>query len=216
VVWSSFLLALLTPIYTDAAVALSNEVQCDTLEAEDGSSFDVCYLYSSQTPSPAQFENGTTVYMGPYVNTYDVLEGVTDGEQVNNTDDSLLFTIEVGRDSQSNECYVSISPIQTYGQCTSCVYCGDDKYTADCTNLPNGRNVTCEASLYAESPIFFPLTKEAMSTSDENDTPPVEPPLDDAEADSQAPGNDSSNAVDQFKGMAVAGFFLLGTFMTVN
>jgi hypothetical protein len=211
----SVLLALWTPTSTDAAVALSNTVACDTLKAEDGSSFDVCYLYSSETPSPGQLENGTVIYIGQYVNTYDVLDDVSAGDTVNNTDDILLFTIEVGRDSQSDQCYVSVSPIETFGPCQSCAYCGDEKYSADCTNIPNGRNVTCEPSLYAESPIFFPLTKEALSTSSSDGDGkeyPSEPPKENVQPNTQAPEEGSSNAAFHAKGLTVAaGLFLLGT-----
>jgi hypothetical protein len=167
VLGATFVLALLTPISTDAAVAQTQYVTCDILDAEDGSSFEVCYMFSSETPSPAQFENGTTVYIGrsQYVNIYDVLEGVSDGDVVNNTDNSLLFTIKVGRDATSNECYVSVSSFQSIESCQNCVYCGDDKYSVDCTGIANGRNVTCEPSLFAKSCIFFPLTKQALSTT---------------------------------------------------
>jgi hypothetical protein len=39
-------------------------------------------------------------------------------------------------------------------QCTSCSYCLSGGYSADCTNLAHGRNVTCEPT---EPGVFFPF-----------------------------------------------------------
>jgi hypothetical protein len=46
--------------------------------------------------------------------------------------------------------------------CLSCSYCGDDQYTADCTNLPHGRTTMCELAAvddYSNRPVsfFYPL-----------------------------------------------------------
>jgi hypothetical protein len=46
--------------------------------------------------------------------------------------------------------------------CSSCSYCGDDQYTADCTNLPHGRTTMCELAAvddFANRPVafFYPL-----------------------------------------------------------
>lgn len=46
--------------------------------------------------------------------------------------------------------------------CSSCSYCGDDQYTADCTNLPHGRTTMCELAAvddFTNRPVtfFYPL-----------------------------------------------------------
>lgn len=52
-----------------------------------------------------------------------------------------LNVVEVSLSFQY-ECEVSID-----GEfCSSCTYCGDYKYTTDCTNIPNGRKTSCESA----------------------------------------------------------------------
>jgi hypothetical protein len=47
--------------------------------------------------------------------------------------------------------------------CQLCTYCGDDKYTTDCTNIPQGRMTYCESAKVDDFTnelvdLFFPLT----------------------------------------------------------
>jgi hypothetical protein len=47
-------------------------------------------------------------------------------------------------------------------QCNSCTYCGNEAFSADCTNVPFGRKIECESS----STLIFPLIAEVMDNSE--------------------------------------------------
>jgi hypothetical protein len=88
-----------------------------------------------------------------------------------------LFKIGVSKKSDvatNGKLLSSAEWIQVFdiGQCKTKRYCGDDKYTADCTNILFGRLATCEPL----QPVFFPFTEEAiMSGTKKPATPSFRP-----------------------------------------
>jgi hypothetical protein len=177
---------------SQAYVTTSNGLVCDTIPTNP--SFEVCAINYQEGPSPAVMEgtDNTTVttYVGNYIHDfllYAYFEGADGTPQLEvEKQHHVGFNVRVERNGTSNECLVVAVNKKA---CNSCTFCATsetdgDTYSADCTNLPMGRNVTCESTLN----VFFPLTAEALVKEEEEeeekpvDTPPVDttstPPVD--------------------------------------
>jgi hypothetical protein len=169
---------------SQAYVAISDGLVCDTIPTDP--SFEVCAISYQEGPSPAVMEgaDNTTVmtYVGNYIHDfllYASFEGAEGTPQLEvEKQHHVGFNVRVERNGTSNECLVVAV---NKNACNSCTYCASsetdgDTYSADCTNLPMGRNVTCESTLN----VFFPLTAEALEKEEEEeeekpvDTPPVD------------------------------------------
>jgi hypothetical protein len=159
------LLLALFPTTVNAAALYNPFVACKNITAE-GESFKVCATFSAFTPSPAQFENGTVVYLGGWSDHFTIYtsaaEGFTEGEEGFPTQAATNITVLVDRDD-NNVCNITVTTANgTSSLCKSCSFCGDEtlmpSYSADCTNIWNGRMVECETT----ETVFFPLTKAAM------------------------------------------------------
>jgi hypothetical protein len=62
-----------------------------------------------------------------------------------------------------DKCKVTVNVKGKPTVCSSCTFCGNHRYTADCSALKHGRKVTCEST--GEGKVFFPLTKSALEQS---------------------------------------------------
>jgi hypothetical protein len=146
----------------DAAAGISPIVACETFTLLCGPSQDVCFTIEYYTPSPAATidANGTnaTFYEGDYVNIYEIVQNVdegTDTQATPLTDDQKVARIVITRDVD-NVC----TSVQINDEfCASCSTCeetdadGGPLFSADCTNVTNGKEVFCEGL----EPLFYPL-----------------------------------------------------------
>jgi hypothetical protein len=152
----------------EGAAYQNNVVFCsDIVPSDESNSFEVCATAYYFTPSPFALENGTTGYAGGYTNGYTIVQGIEDGEEeTGNTEENTGIQITVSRDDL-NVCTVSVI-VKEGGadtKCTSCSYCGNDAYKANCTNIQNGRMLDiCESA--GEDVVFFPLTIDALGKED--------------------------------------------------
>jgi hypothetical protein len=170
------LLAFLPSAYSYASQTAI--VECVDIAEDTGTTFEVCGIYSAFGPSPAQLENGTTIYIGGYSNDYTIVQGLEAGTDTSsgNISASVYPGIEISvfRDD-ADICGVTVTaPGSTDKEaCSTCTYCGNETYSADCTNLENGRDVNCESTVS----IFFPLTAEALKVdaSSSATTPTLSP-----------------------------------------
>ena len=157
----SLLLLLKASTLADA-FAYAGETACTNFTfAEEGDVVrELCFSLEGYGPSPASMvlENGTEVteYIGGYSEHYmftDDLEGLTTGVE---WEDEIMA-------GETQPCVAHANG----ENCTSCMICEDGlSWSADCTNLDQGRNVDCETF-----PPFFPFlsTYEYMGT-----VPPTE------------------------------------------
>jgi len=128
----------------DASVGIIPSGTCDkAYEHSDGSIEKICFSGNVFGPSPASFENGTTVYLGDWGTNYK-FEGKYEGLEVSV--------------SWDKKCAVAIN-----GEaCRSCSVCkagsqSEASLSTDCTNIRQGRKVTCEPV----EPLFFPLERKS-------------------------------------------------------
>jgi hypothetical protein len=144
-----------------AALAVDNVVFCSDIVPVDSPSFEVCATATYATPSPAAFSNGTVVYLGGYYSTYTITQGLNAGDETTGSPSEYSgIDVTVFRDD-NDTCEISVSVDGETTKCTSCKFCGSDSYSADCTNLKNGRSFDiCEST--APDFIFFPLTAAAL------------------------------------------------------
>jgi hypothetical protein len=152
-----------------------------------------------QTPAPTGNDNEQCIFDFTYPNmsepTFDIcfhvtLFGLGNGQwrasngkvsinPVNFTNDYSIIDHETGKiiyviHIQRTEDVIQYLGIKDGPQCQSYSYCGNDLYSADCTNLRYGRNVDCEPAYE----IFFPFTSGAASNLvvAKPTTPPTHPP----------------------------------------
>jgi len=186
------LLAFLPSAYSYAYV--NPIVECVDIAEDTGTTFEVCGIYEGFGPSPAMLENGTTVYLGGYGTNYTIIQGLeagTDTTAVNVPAEAYTgIGIYVYRDD-NDACNVTVT-LRGSGQedCQACSYCGNETYSADCTNLENGRDVNCEST----TSIFFPLTAAALEvvtasnqTTNSSSEPPSLSPKEEAAPSDQTP-----------------------------
>lgn len=206
-VFSLVALLLLSPSadktnQADAAAFQTDMVACSNItDSESDTTFEVCAIGGATSPSPAVDENGTTVYLGGYSDSFDIAPGYAEGDRVPG-DFVSLMTVETSLDDDGNcQVRVLLPEAIDFADCDSCTHCDDDGgattlstlYSADCTNLPNGRSVTCEPSSLGDGDVFFPLTAAALP-----DAGPVDPVVvDDNDNTTDANTNDTMLPDDQ-------------------
>jgi hypothetical protein len=161
---------VLSPLAVEASVAISTIVECSTIaDSTNGTTFDACATWFAEGPSPAMFPNGSVVLLGQFRNEYSIVLGLKEGADTFSLSDEereaafgngIIVTVQ--RESDGNKCEVSTKVKGDLNVCNSCSFCGEVAYSADCTNLKNGRNVTCEAT--GTGDVFFPYTSLALTT----------------------------------------------------
>ena len=83
-----------------------------------------------------------------------------------------FLAIRVSRDKDSSEGIENATATVTYEgndyECSNVIYCGNDEYSADCTNTPSGKEIACsEVADYNEGcigqyPVWFPLKPDIL------------------------------------------------------
>ena len=149
-----------------AAESFTNVVFCADTVPVDSPSFEVCATAYYASPSPAEFPNGTVVYVGGYYTTYTITQGLKEGDEPTGSPNEYTgIEITVHRDDY-DACDVSVTVDKKTTQCNQCNYCRNDAYSVDCTNVENGRSFdVCEST--ASDSIFFPLSAVALENSNE-------------------------------------------------
>jgi hypothetical protein len=76
-------------------------------------------------------------------------------------DQPIIITMERSGEIEGTDDRTTCNFLAMNGQnCTSCTYCGNEQYTADCTNLPYGlKTTTCEPC----KPVVFPFYTEVFN-----------------------------------------------------
>ena len=152
----STLLAMASVHGVNGSISLDPTLSCQT-QTIKGEDQEVCATYTAYGPSPAMYPNGTVVYVGPtgYDFTYyRDLEDGTDTSKLKKQElhqHSLNFDVSVSW--EKGACQVKIAQMA----CNSCSICSGESETtlsSDCTNIPGGREVTCEKAM-----IYYPLKK---------------------------------------------------------
>jgi hypothetical protein len=165
-------LVVVLPTEVHSAAIFSNLVQCEDITAAEGEEppFRVCATYGATTPSP--FDDGNTsgyagnwdYFFGIY---HPVAEGFSEGDFDFPNEAFMNMTVHVARSSADDSCNVTVTTGGVDSACSSCTWCGannetgdadETEYSADCTNVENGRSVTCEST----DILYFPLTADAL------------------------------------------------------
>jgi hypothetical protein len=151
-----------------ASVSLNPIVECSTISAATNAPFDVCATWTRSGPSPAEID-GKLIYMGGYGTNYKIVTGLKEGVDTTALSESDLkkayskeISVLVKRDDD-DKCTVTVNVKDESKVCSSCTFCGNDRYSVDCTGLKHGRNVTCEST--GEGEVFFPFSKSALECS---------------------------------------------------
>lgn len=156
-----FLLAAFSlPSAVISEVWFNPTVTCDSIPGRYGTSFEVCGVSAGSGPSPVDLEDGTTIYLGGFSTTFMITKDVEEGSHLGLLESNLGIEVEVQRDDDDSSSVTVTTPKSTE-KCTSSSYCGNDKYSADCTNLKHGREVKCESA--APMDVFFPMNAWAVS-----------------------------------------------------
>jgi hypothetical protein len=151
-----------------ASVSLNPIVECSTISTAINAPFDVCATWTRSGPSPAEID-GKLIYMGGYGTNYKIVTGLKEGVDTTALSESDLkkayskeISVLVKRDDD-DKCTVTVNVKDESKVCSSCTFCGNDRYSADCTGLKHGRNVTCEST--GEGEVFFPFSKSGLECS---------------------------------------------------
>jgi hypothetical protein len=163
-------------IVVDAAAFVNPIVECSTIKGT--ATFQACATAYFYTPSPAVVQ-GKPTYLGGYRSDYSITLGLKEGTDTTKltkaeTDKAYSngITVSVERDD-NDKCKVTVGIKGKTTACKSCTYCGNDKYTADCTNLKNGRSPKCESA--ATTQVYYPISVAATSSSPSAPTKPTKP-----------------------------------------
>jgi hypothetical protein len=137
-------------------------VQCSTVMTN--APFEVCATSYLETPSPGLMVDDKVVFDEKYRDEYSIVTGLEEGTDVSCLPDAEKFNsgikVTLQRDLEDN-CKVTISSNGHDSVCSSCSYCGDQRYTVDCSAVDNGRSVTCEST--GPGIVFFPLEASALT-----------------------------------------------------
>jgi hypothetical protein len=164
---------MLSPTVVWAWLECGGIVECSTLSESPNRTFEVCASWTLQGPSP-QMIGDETIYTGGYRNEYKIVTGLKEGADVYSLSESEAknafssgIVVLVTRDDRDNDkCEVTVSINNKANVCSSCTFCGKDRFSADCRALPNGRNVTCESTgSFGDVGVFFPLNSTALSAT---------------------------------------------------
>ena len=185
------LLAVILPKTVHSFASFDPLVSCIDITTEGSESFRVCSPNEIYGPSPISFENATgefTEYAGGWTHPFIIYNASAEGFDENTpnmqgdpfpAEASANMRVTVRRED-NNTCSVTV--LNTANgmdyACNSCTYCGDfneppenqmgcvtcGTYSADCTNLENGRMVECESI----ATVFFPFTEDALPPRDDD------------------------------------------------
>jgi hypothetical protein len=174
---------LMSPSAVWGSMSFNPLVECSTITTASSTPFEVCATSIAYGPSPASID-GKVIYMGGYGNDYKIVTGLKKGVDttaLSESDAKKAYGQEIGilveRDDK-DKCKVTVNVKGDSKVCTSCTFCGKDRYSADCTGVKNGRKVTCESTGAGE--VFFPLVKLALEPKLPDlcaPTAPVKPPV---------------------------------------
>jgi hypothetical protein len=159
---------LLSPSVVLAYEAISKLVECSTISTAPNVSFKACATWDLSGPSTAEID-GVAIEIGGYKNEYTIVTGLKEGANTGALSEAALkkafgngIVVVVERDDD-DKCKVTVNLKGKPTVCSSCTFCGNDRYTADCSALKNGRKVTCEST--GEGEVLFPLGKSALEHS---------------------------------------------------
>jgi hypothetical protein len=156
------------------------EVTCSNItSARIKNGFEVCATFYFLSCAWECLDDGITCgcvsddYIG-----YQITTGLKQGDQTDissgmSAEDwakafRLELAVEIRTDqTKNNTCNVLITSKGKEQKCKTCSYCGDERYSADCTNVKYGRKVKCESAKERVNggqypDIFFPLNKIAL------------------------------------------------------
>jgi hypothetical protein len=175
-----FALALLVlPLATHGLFEEFGDVQCSAVWTNPP--FEVCATYSYATPSLGMMtEDDMFLSLEDYFDWYTIVTGLKKGNEVFDlSDDDKAKALSSGIDvtvqrDQQDSCNVTIDVKGLSSVCSSCSYCGDNKYTADCTYVANGRKVICES--IGRNGVVYPLKASALPVDPKATPVPVKPP----------------------------------------
>jgi hypothetical protein len=172
---SLVVLAAVSLIVVDAAKISNPIVKCSTIKGT--ATFQACATSRFYTPSGV-VDQGKPMYLGGFRSDYNITLGLKEGTDTTKlsqaeTDKAYSngITVSVERDD-NDKCKVTVGIKGKSTACKSCTYCGNDKYTADCTNLKNGRAPKCES---APAQVYYPLSVAATSSSSPPPPAPTKP-----------------------------------------
>jgi hypothetical protein len=159
---------LLSPSAVLAYEAISKLVECSTFSTASNVSFKACATWYLSGPSTATID-GVDIEIGGYKNEYTIVTGLKEGADTTALSEAAAkkafgngIVVVVERDDD-DKCKVTFNVKGKPAVCSSCTFCGNDRYTADCSALKNGRKVTCEST--GDGKVFFPLSKSALEQS---------------------------------------------------
>jgi hypothetical protein len=159
---------LLSPSVVLAYEAISKLVECSTISTAPKVAFEACATWYLSGPSTAEID-GVAIEIGGYKNEYTIVTGLKEGADTTVLSAAAAkkafgngIVVVVERDDD-DKCKVTVNLKGKPTVCSSCTFCGNDRYTADCSALKNGRKVTCEST--GEGEVFFPLSKSALEQS---------------------------------------------------
>jgi hypothetical protein len=164
----------------NAIAGISYIVGCSTIKAS--SNFQVCAisdyfsggLCADETcqTAPAESGRGYTITQGLKGGTD--LTTLSEAKRKQATRSGIRVEVNsLGKfGGPTFNCTVTIQVQGKSSKCKSCQYCGDQKFTADCTNIASGRKAQCE--LASSTDIYFPLKESALSAPP---PPPVKAPV---------------------------------------
>lgn len=174
----------LFPQASHGYISTSDGLLCDTIMPKNASSFEVCSIAFFEGPSIVSVEvNDSVSYEGDYINDYLIYRSFPDAAGTSQSDVAIEYNagyqIRVERNQTSDEC---MGVWVNRQNCLSCTFCGNETYSADCTNLQFGRQATCENA----TQVFFPLTADALQV--------VEPPVVDMMIKNSTSGGSNNNS----------------------
>jgi hypothetical protein len=150
----------LSPSAVWASKIFSPIVECSTISAAPNAPFEVCATWTVTGPSLAVIDD-KPFYLGGNGNRYNIVTGLKEGVDTTALSESDLkkaysneIFIQVHVDDD-DKCTVTVIVKDESKVCSSCTICGNDLYSADCTGLKHGRNVTCEST--GDGDVFFPF-----------------------------------------------------------
>jgi hypothetical protein len=159
---------LLSPSAVLAYEAISKLVECSTISTAPNVTLKACATWYLSGPSTATID-GVAIEIGGYKNEYTIVTGLKEGIDTSALSEAAAkkafsngIVVLVERDDD-DKCKVTVNVKGKSTVCSSCTFCGNDRYTADCQALKNGRKVTCEST--GEGQVFFPLSKSALVQS---------------------------------------------------
>jgi hypothetical protein len=151
--------------------AVSRIVECSRISTAPNASFVACATLDLYVLASIDSEGGET---SGYQNIYTIATGLEEGVDAAALSEAaakkafrngIVVNVQGNRDEPDGtvKCTVTVTVKDKPTVCSSCTLCGNDRYSADCSALKNGRKVTCESA--GKGKVFFPLSKSALEQS---------------------------------------------------